>query len=119
MAGLVPAIPIVWAPSPADRDRRDKPGDDELAATSFAPLTGMSPKSLRDHIFAVAQSGAASEYRKSLPSCVRRGRPRMKRTRRTFASSGLLLQCFQIFDEVRLLRIIKAKLELRIIVIDH
>jgi len=39
MAGLVPAIPIVWAPSPADRDRRDKPGDDELAATNFAPLT--------------------------------------------------------------------------------
>src|SRR5262249_18800786 len=43
----------------------------------------------------------------------------MKGTARTFASSGLLLQCFQIFDEVRLLRIIKAKLELRIIVIDH
>jgi hypothetical protein len=35
---LVPAIPIVRALSPPDRDRGDKPGDDELAAASFAPL---------------------------------------------------------------------------------
>src|SRR5262249_35096031 len=39
MAGLVPAIPTIGAPCPADRDRRDKPGDDELAATSFGPIT--------------------------------------------------------------------------------
>jgi hypothetical protein len=37
MAGLVPAISIIKAPFPGDRDRRDKPGDDELGATSFAP----------------------------------------------------------------------------------
>jgi hypothetical protein len=36
---LVPAISIIKAPCPGDRDRRDKPGDDELGATSFAPLT--------------------------------------------------------------------------------
>jgi len=41
MAGLVPAIPIISAPYPPDRDRRDKPGDDEPAATSFAPVTGI------------------------------------------------------------------------------
>jgi len=39
MAGLVPAIPIIGAPCPPDRDRRDKPGDDEPAATSIAPVT--------------------------------------------------------------------------------
>jgi hypothetical protein len=38
MAGLVPAIPIIEAPYAPDRHRRDKPGDDELAATSFAML---------------------------------------------------------------------------------
>src|SRR5215468_3090130 len=43
MAGLVPAIPIVWALSFPDRDRRDKPGDDELAATSFVPVTFAMP----------------------------------------------------------------------------
>jgi len=39
MAGLVPAIPIVGAPCHPDRDRRDEPGDDEPAATRFAPVT--------------------------------------------------------------------------------
>ena len=28
MAGLVPAIPMMKAPRPVNRDRRDKPGDD-------------------------------------------------------------------------------------------
>jgi hypothetical protein len=28
MAGLVPAIPVMKAQCPVDRDRRDKPGDD-------------------------------------------------------------------------------------------
>jgi len=49
MAGLVPsvpsvpsvpAIPIIGAPCPPGRDRRDKPGDDEPAATRCAPVTG-------------------------------------------------------------------------------
>src|SRR5215510_1960347 len=39
MAGLVPAIPIVRTRSPPNRHRRDKPGDDELAATRFAAVT--------------------------------------------------------------------------------
>jgi len=39
MAGLVPAIPIVLALSPPNRDRGDKPGDDELAVTRFDPVT--------------------------------------------------------------------------------
>ena len=45
MAGLVApgldpgAIPTVLALSPPDRDRRDKPGDDELAVTRFDPVT--------------------------------------------------------------------------------
>src|SRR5215471_21150871 len=49
MAGLVApglgpgAIPIVWALSFPDRHRRDKPGDDELAATSFVPVTFAMP----------------------------------------------------------------------------
>jgi len=38
MAGLIPAIPIIGALCPPDRDRRDKPGDDEPAAASFAPV---------------------------------------------------------------------------------
>ena len=38
MAGLVPAIPIIGALCRPGRDRRDKPGDDKLAATSFAPI---------------------------------------------------------------------------------
>jgi len=32
MAGPVPAIPIIDAPYPPDRDRRDKPGDDDPSA---------------------------------------------------------------------------------------
>src|SRR5258708_38787254 len=44
VAGLVPAIPIVEAPCPVDRDRRDKPGDDELAPTSLALITLTNPK---------------------------------------------------------------------------
>jgi len=54
MAGLVApgldpgAIPIVWALSFPDRDRRDKPGDDELATTNFVPVTfAMPSNSLR------------------------------------------------------------------------
>jgi len=49
---LVPAIPIVAAPCQRDRDRPriksggDEPGDDESAATSFAPLT-WSPLQVR------------------------------------------------------------------------
>src|SRR6266481_367722 len=39
MAGLVPAISIIGALCPPDRDRRDEPGDDAWGATSFAPLT--------------------------------------------------------------------------------
>jgi hypothetical protein len=48
-AGLVPAIPIIKALCPCDRDRRDRPGDDELAATSFAPLPGRTPNSLHNN----------------------------------------------------------------------
>jgi hypothetical protein len=39
MAGPVPAIPIVGALCAPDQDRRDKPGDDESAAMTFAALT--------------------------------------------------------------------------------
>ena len=38
MARLVPAIPMIGAMCPPDRDRRDEP-DDESGATRFAPLT--------------------------------------------------------------------------------
>jgi len=38
MAGLVPAIPIIGAPCPPDRDRRDEPGDDGPTATSLPLL---------------------------------------------------------------------------------
>jgi hypothetical protein len=41
MAGLVPAISKIGAQRPPQRDRRDKPGDDECAATTFAPLTAL------------------------------------------------------------------------------
>src|SRR5262249_46736785 len=44
MVGLVPAIPIVRAPSSSNRDRRDRPGDDELVAARFAPLTHQSTR---------------------------------------------------------------------------
>jgi len=44
MAGLVPAIPIIGAPCHPDRDRRDKPGDDQSAATRFASLTRSTSK---------------------------------------------------------------------------
>jgi hypothetical protein len=37
LAGLVPAIPIIGALCGADRDRRDKPGDDEVG--EFCPLS--------------------------------------------------------------------------------
>src|SRR5215472_14134301 len=47
MAGLVPAIPILAAPCQRDRDRGDKPGDDESAATSFAPLTSIRRRPVR------------------------------------------------------------------------
>jgi len=39
LAGLVPAIPIIGAPCPPDRDRRDKPGDDAPAGACCAPVT--------------------------------------------------------------------------------
>ena len=39
MAGLVPAIPMVGAMCPPDRDRRDEPGDDESGDARFSPLT--------------------------------------------------------------------------------
>jgi hypothetical protein len=39
MAGLVPAISLVGALCPPDRDRRDKPGDDEPARHEFCPVT--------------------------------------------------------------------------------
>ena len=44
MAGLVPAIPIIGAPCPPDRDHRDVPGDDEPAATRFAPVASPALK---------------------------------------------------------------------------
>src|SRR5713101_3093257 len=45
MAGLVPAISIIGALCPPDRDRRDKPGDDAWATTSFAPVTSLPRRS--------------------------------------------------------------------------
>jgi hypothetical protein len=35
----VPAISMVGALCPPDRDRRDKPGDDETARHEFCPVT--------------------------------------------------------------------------------
>jgi len=46
MAGLVPAIPIIGAQCPPDRDRRDKPGDGEATATTFAPVASQGVKVL-------------------------------------------------------------------------
>src|SRR5258706_15594035 len=40
MAGLVPAIPMMGALCPPDRDRRDKPGDDESGARVLPHLHG-------------------------------------------------------------------------------
>jgi len=48
MAELVAAMAIIGAPCRPDRDRRDKSGDDEPAATGFALVTadnqGSSPR---------------------------------------------------------------------------
>jgi hypothetical protein len=47
MAGLVPAIPIIQALCPPDRDRRDEPGDDESAANPMAALRPSATARLR------------------------------------------------------------------------
>src|SRR6266481_3805491 len=47
MAGPVPAIPIIQALCPPDRDRRDEPGDDESAANPLAALRPSATARLR------------------------------------------------------------------------
>ena len=42
MAGLVPAIPIIGALSPPDRDRRDEPGDDGSEEVGRPPLPALA-----------------------------------------------------------------------------
>ena len=63
MAGLVPVIPIIDAQCPPDRDRRDKPGDDEPAATRFAPH--------RNHDFLAAGTGTPAILTLNEPRLVR------------------------------------------------
>jgi hypothetical protein len=47
MAGLVPAIPIIWARCPPNRDRRDKPGDDDLRGAMIAGRWVLIPPASR------------------------------------------------------------------------
>jgi hypothetical protein len=49
MAGLVPAIPIVEALCPIDRDRRDEPGDDD-GRREFCHCYADASKSHPDHL---------------------------------------------------------------------